>query len=53
MISTDVAQKMTEQVTTAMGQVVGSIASLSGAIVLIAGAFLVIGIIVSVLKLRR
>lgn len=52
-IAEGVATKMTEQITAAMGQVVGSIASLSGAIVLIAGTFLVIGIIISVLKLRR
>lgn len=52
-IAENVATKMTEQITGAMGQVVGAVASLSGAIVLIAGTFLVIGIIISVLKLRR
>ena len=53
MISSEVATTMTQQITTAMGQIVGSIASLSGAIVLVAGTFIVIGIVTSVLKLRR
>ena len=53
MITSEVATTMTQQITTAMGQIVGSIASLSGAIVLVAGTFIVIGIVTSVLKLRR
>lgn len=52
-ITSDMAATITTQITTAMGAVVGSIANLSGAIVLIAGTFLVIGIVVGVLKLRK
>lgn len=53
MVTTEMASTMTAQITEAMGKIVSSLANLSGAIVLVAGTFIVIGIIVAVLKLKR
>lgn len=52
-ISETVAGSMSTSITNAMGSIVATIAQLAGPIVMVAGTFIVIGIIVSVLKLRR
>lgn len=52
-ITEQVAGSMSTSITNAMGSIVATIAQLAGPIVMVAGTFIVIGIIVSVLKLRR
>lgn len=52
-VTSEVAQTITTSITQAMSAIFTSLANLSGAMILVAGTFIVIGIVVSVLKLRR
>lgn len=52
-VTTEMAGTIMTQMTSAMGAIFGSVANLSGVIILVGGTFLVLGIVVSILKLRR